>query len=170
MGVNQWHTPTSAGPHVPAMQPGCSQDFFSSRLLQTLTQMEANQAAINSRLTSLETTASRLSNLEETLTAGNPVPIASTRGRGRGRGRGRRQVTRSRRASNLPDFDDEDEDEVDPTLIDLGRPTGTLLPEARSVKSTLKVRESTVSMVIVLLTIIIRGPSVKSIVSFATLQ
>ena len=59
-------------------------------------------------------------------------------------------------------LDDEDEDEVDPALVDLGKPTGTLSAEARSAKSILQVRESTVSMVIIYLPVTIRRPSVGS--------
>ena len=59
-------------------------------------------------------------------------------------------------------LDDEDKDKVDPALVDLGKSTGTLSAEARSAKSILQVRESTVSMVIVYLPVTIRRPSVGS--------
>ena len=75
MSFNQWHTPTSTGSHipshVPSMQANFPQDIMYSHILQSLNEMHETQAVINSRLTNLETTASPLSDLEDTLTMAN---------------------------------------------------------------------------------------------------
>ena len=180
MNINQWHGPTSIGSHLPSMQSTPPQDMVSSRILQSLNQMHEVQVAINSRLTNLETTTSRLSSLEETLTAASNDPeqrrqdasaSARARGRGRGRGHGRgrgrgrgraaiaRQIAARRSSHNLAPLDEEEE-ELDPTLIDLGKPRSALLlvsQEAATARSALQVRETTVSMVIVYLLLLLEG-------------
>ena len=103
MSFNQWHTPTPTGSHVPShvpsMQANFPKDIMYSHILQSLNEMHETQAVINSRLTNLETTASPLSDLEDTLTTANNGQVqlrqdasAPDRGHGHGQGQGQGQA------------------------------------------------------------------------------